>query len=200
VEFLAGDLSSIYFDVQKDVLYTAKKNAPKRRSAQTVCWRIARDLSIALAPMISFTAEEAWAYLPGKKPESVFLADFPGVSNAALPDSVGLYDRLMEVRAKLLPLLEAARRDKLIGRSEQAKLRLQLSGPAEFAKSHVATLADLLKVSQVELGAPAKGLPAGEGIVAEVVPADGHECPRCRFYRLEVEPQPICNRCTADIS
>ncbi|MFT3840210.1 MAG: isoleucine--tRNA ligase [Myxococcaceae bacterium] len=202
VDFLAGDLSAIYFDVLKDVLYTAKTDAPKRRSAQTVLWRIAHDLTVALSPLISFTADEAWSYLPGQKTESVFLADFPKVSAAALPDSVALYDRLMEVRAKLLPLLEAARRDKLIGRSEQAKLRLELTGPAEFAKAHATTLADLLKVSQVELGTPAKGMPAGEGVVAEVVQADGQECPRCRFYRVEVAPpqQPICNRCTADIS
>jgi isoleucyl-tRNA synthetase len=199
VEFCASEVSSLYFDVLKDVLYTAKASSPKRRSAQTVLWRLAHDLVVALAPITSFTSEEAWSYLPGRESDSPFLTDFPKGA-ASEPDSVALYDRLLGVRARLTPLIEAARRDKLVGRSEQAKLVVQLTGAAEFANAHTATLADLLKVSQVVAGAPAKPMPAGEGVVAEVVPADGQECPRCRFYRAEVGAQKICNRCTSDVS
>ncbi len=80
VEFCANELSAVYFDIQKDTLYTQKKTGLKRRSAQTVLYRIARDLLVSLAPIMSFTAEEAWQHLPGAKPVSVFLAPhFPAV-------------------------------------------------------------------------------------------------------------------------
>ncbi len=109
VDFCATDLSAMYFDIQKDTLYTSKATGPKRRSAQTALYQIARELLIVLAPIMSFTAEEAFGYLPGAKPGSVFLADFP--ATAAAPDA-GLmerYAKLFAVRAQLMGLLEGAR-------------------------------------------------------------------------------------------
>ncbi len=217
VDFCASDLSAVYFDVLKDVLYSSKKDDPKRRSAQTVLWKIAHDLLLVLAPITSFTSEEAWGYLPGREAESVFLADFPGATgelaenasvvarrmaalNAGLQSSkhaevVQRYDRLLAIRAGVLPLLEAARRDKLIGKTEEAKVVLQLSGPAAFASAHGPALAELLKVSQLVLGPAAKGTAAGEGVLAEVLHADGQKCPRCWLWRAEVEKQGLCDRC-----
>src|SRR6266849_1012828 len=74
LELCSVDLSSFYFDVLKDRTYCSGKRWPERRAAQTVLYRLARDLCRLLAPMISFTAEEAWRYLPRSGNASVFLA------------------------------------------------------------------------------------------------------------------------------
>src|SRR5205085_8635379 len=77
--FCAVDLSQIYFDVLKDRLYTGATKSRARRSAQTAIWRIAEAMVRLLAPLMSFTADEVWQYLPKRnsRPESVHLALFP---------------------------------------------------------------------------------------------------------------------------
>src|SRR5207245_4777721 len=77
VDLCATDLSAFYFDVLKDRTYCSGKKWPERRAAQTVLFKLARDLCRILAPMTSFTSEEAWRHVPGKREESVFLAGFP---------------------------------------------------------------------------------------------------------------------------
>ena len=77
VDFCANELSAQYFDIQKDTLYTGKKDGLKRRSAQTALYRIAKEMLVVLAPVTSFTAEEAYEFLPGTKSASVFLEPFP---------------------------------------------------------------------------------------------------------------------------
>src|SRR4029077_15606488 len=93
VEFCANELSAMYFDIQKDTLYTRKKDGLKRRSAQTVLYRIAHDPLVALAPIPSFASEEAYGYLPGKKSKSVFLEHFPAVQGVGDDAVVQAYDR-----------------------------------------------------------------------------------------------------------
>ncbi len=198
VEFCANELSAMYFDIQKDTLYTRKKNGLKRRSAQTVLYRIAHDLLVCLAPITSFTAEEAFAYLPGAKPKSVFFAHFPAVQGVGDDGVVKTYDRLFEVRRAVMPMLEAARRDKLIGKSLEAKLLLTATGElGTFLARHADALPELFIVSQVELAASAspKAQKAMEGLVAEVQAATGNRCPRCWTYAAEVGAQTLCNRC-----
>ena len=107
VEFCANELSAQYFDIQKDTLYTSRKDGAKRRSAQTALYRIARELLVVLAPVMSFTSEEAYGYLPGARLKSVFLEPFPkpvGGNDAAI---VAEYDQLFSVRAGVLPLLRS---------------------------------------------------------------------------------------------
>ncbi len=198
IDFCATDLSAVYFDIQKDNLYTGKKDGRSRRSAQTVMYRIAHDLLIALAPITSFTAEEAFAYLPGEKPKSVFLTNFPtarGVQNEA---GVREYDALFEVRRAVLPLLEAARRDKLIGKSLEARVVITATGEMlALLTKYQAALPELFIVSQVALAeTPSdKAITAG-ALKLEVLPATGHKCPRCWAFRAEVEKQALCTRCT----
>jgi isoleucyl-tRNA synthetase len=183
VDFCASDLSAVYFDISKDTLYTSKKTGAKRRSAQTVLHEVAQKLLVMLAPVMSFTAEEAWGYLPGDKPTSVFLAEFPVAAGLKEPEAVA---RLLEVRAGVLPVLEVARRDKLIGKSLEAKVVLAPKGQAEFLKANLDVLPELLIVSQVELG---------DGPEHRVVKADGNRCPRCWTYKPEVGSQELCHRC-----
>ncbi len=109
VEFCAQDLSALYFDVSKDRLYTGKPTGLPRRAAQTVLHEVATSLLALLAPVMSFTAEEAWQTLPGSKPASVFLAELP--SATVKPDAAltARYEKLFALRAAVLEQLEAAR-------------------------------------------------------------------------------------------
>ena len=198
VDFCATDLSAMYFDIQKDTLYTSKASGPKRRSAQTALYQIAQQLLIALAPIMSFTAEEAWGFLPGAKPSSVFLADFPAGAPAADAALMERYAKLFAVRGQLMGLLEAARRDKVIGKSLEAKLLLTATGDTSgFLKEHLKVLREMLIVSQVELSeTPSeKAVAVSDTLKAEVLRATGNKCPRCWTYEPEVGAQELCNRC-----
>src|SRR5207237_9584795 len=109
-----------------------KTDGTPRRSAQTVLHQVAVDLLRLLAPVMSFTADEAWQLLPGDKAESVFLAGMPEAGR--FQPAAGVmerYQKLFAVRAAVLPLLEAARRDKLIGASLEAKVSLVAQGAAK---------------------------------------------------------------------
>ncbi|WNG32797.1 isoleucine--tRNA ligase [Archangium violaceum] len=210
VDFCAGDLSAVYFDILKDRLYTTKATGPGRRSAQTVLHEVATVLLQLLAPVMSFTAEEAWQYLPGKKAESVYLTDFPEPAvkvDAALAER---YEKLFAVRSAVQGLLEAARRDKMIGSSLEARVVLSASGKArEFLKANEAELPALLIVSQVELadaaGEKAQALNVaqalGEDVKAEVLPAKGEKCPRCWTYSEQVASgATVCEKCQQALS
>jgi|APLak6261679142_1056127.scaffolds.fasta_scaffold00006_89 isoleucyl-tRNA synthetase len=191
VDFCANELSAQYFDIQKDTLYTSRKDGAKRRSAQTALYRIAKDLLVMLSPVTSFTADEAWEFLPGAKEQSVFLEKFPaprGQVNAAL---VADFDALFHVRAQVLPVLENARREKLIGKSVEAQVTITASGAtAALLQKYAAELPELFIVSQVHLV-------AGTGEVqVSVAAATGNKCPRCWTYRPEVGAQELCVRCT----
>ncbi len=208
VDFCAMDLSAIYFDILKDRLYTSKAGSEKRRSAQTVLYEIARDLLRMLAPVMSFTAEEAWQLLPGEKSESVFLAGFPSPPAASTSaELLSDFDRLFEVRSEVQKLLEAARRDKMIGSSLEARVKLSAEGPAlALLKKHEADLPSLLIVSQVLVsgtpGPTAQSLAlsgaswAGSKVNAAVERALGEKCPRCWTYNEPVGPAgEVCSKC-----
>jgi isoleucyl-tRNA synthetase len=207
VDFCAADLSAVYFDILKDRLYTAKAAGRERRSAQTVMYEVASALLRLLAPVLSFTAEEAWQQLPGRTAESVFLAGFPEATEAMEPALAERYGRLFAVRGAVQGVLEAARREKRIGSSLEARVVLAASGAArEFLRANLAELPVLLIVSQVELaeqpGPKAQPLALtqafGEGtaVTAEVLAAEGGKCPRCWVYSEAVEQgSGVCPRC-----
>ncbi|MFZ5438370.1 MAG: isoleucine--tRNA ligase [Myxococcota bacterium] len=185
VDFCANELSAQYFDIQKDTLYTARKDGAKRRSAQTALYRLAKDLLVLLAPVMSFTAEEAYGFLPGAKRDSVFLEDLP----APTPFATGEHDALFRVRAEVLPALEVARREKRIGKSLEAQVTVSATGATlELLRRHHDVLPELFIVSQVTVR---------EGTEPPKVElAAGHKCPRCWAWRPEVGAQELCARCT----
>jgi isoleucyl-tRNA synthetase len=218
IAFRTTELSNFYFDVLKDRLYTYPRSSAARRSGQTAIWRIGQVLVRLLAPIMSFTAEEVWQFLPaiGEKPESVHLALFPNpeevlgntertpdVSGTALPASTEKlradWDRLLLVREEVFRHLEAARKDKVIGSGLQAKIRI--SAPTEshaLLARYRETLRYLFIVSQVELESLA-GSGNGSGLKVEVLPADGQKCERCWNYSTKVGTDPefptVCERC-----
>jgi len=216
--FRTADLSNFYFDVLKDRLYAYPRTSRARRSGQTAIWRIGQALVRLLAPMMSFTAEEVWEFLPsvGEKPDSVHLALFPtpaevlgntdrlnqsGESMPAGTEQIRAdWERLLLVRQEVFRHLEAARKDKTIGSGLQAKV--SISAPHEtysLLERYRDTLRYLFIVSQVELKPLAAG-GNGAGLKVEVSPAEGAKCERCWNYSTQVGNDPeyptVCERCS----
>jgi len=124
--FCAVDLSALYLDVVKDRLYTSAPDDPRRRAAQTACYDIFQTLARLMAPILTFTAEEAWRYAPGPRSESVHLERFPEVPLEWLDDTLKAeWDRLLEVRREVAKALETARAQKLIGSGLEARVRIE---------------------------------------------------------------------------
>ncbi|PYY00041.1 MAG: isoleucine--tRNA ligase [Acidobacteria bacterium] len=220
IAFRTSELSNFYFDVLKDRLYTYPRTSCARRSGQTAIWRIGQVLVRLVAPIMSFTAEEVWEFMPfmGEKPESVHLALFPTAEEVLgnterQPDRQGQsvpsdtdriradWQRLLLVREEVFRALETARKDKVIGSGLQAKVAI--SAPLEthgLLEKYFATLRYLFIVSQVELQQlPSNG--NGSGLKIEVSPADGTKCERCWNYSTQVgsdaEYPTVCERCSA---
>jgi isoleucyl-tRNA synthetase len=208
--FCSVDLSALYLDIAKDRLYCEAAAAPARRSAQTAVYHVLEALVRLMAPILSFTAEEIWSYMPagpGRTP-SVHLTDFPA-PDPDLRDArlAADWERLLEVRAAVTKTLEGLRQEGRIGHSLEARVRLAATGAlGELLAARRALLAEILIVSQVELEPPgALGAPstlAGLEITAER--AHGEKCARCWIYRLDVGSDrrmpTLCGRCAAVVA
>ena len=219
IAFRTSELSNFYFDVLKDRLYTYPRTSRARRSGQTAIWCIGHVLVRLLAPIMSFTAEEVWEFMPcaQDRPESVHLALFPSPDEVLGNTESGLdrqgdsflrgadrirseWQRLLLVREEVFRALETARKDKVIGSGLQAKV--VISAPAEsyeLLEKYSGTLRYLFIVSQVELQQlPGRG--NGSGLKVEVKPADGAKCERCWNYSTQVGSDPeyptVCERCS----
>jgi isoleucyl-tRNA synthetase len=192
-DFATVDLSARYADILKDRLYTLATNSRERRSGQTALYRVHYALVRLIAPFLAFTAEEVWGYTakPAGAPESVHLTLLPEpdeVASGLAPAQLAAWDRLMDVRDVVLKALEEARQSKLIGKSLEARVRLQ--GYRDFE----ADLPEVFIVSQVVLE-------PGDELRAIVERADGTKCERCWRYSTAVGQDPdfptVCDRCTA---
>jgi isoleucyl-tRNA synthetase len=207
--FCIVDLSAFYFDVLKDRLYISGPKSQARRSAQTAIWRIGEALVRLLAPIMTFTSEEVWQYLPklAGRPESVHLATFPSAAEIlggapAEPDSKSAEDwtTLRSVRDEVLKALEEARNSKLIGTGLEAQVTITASEPVYSVLSRYADqLRYLFIVSAVTLR-QGSGNGTG-GMHVEVKKADGQKCERCWNYSTHVGEDKtyptVCERCSA---
>ncbi len=200
VQYTAADLSAFYLDVLKDRLYCDAAGSPRRRSAQTVLHRIARDLSLLLAPVLPFTSDEAWEFLPGFAGSSVHVSVFPEKETA---DTARLdrWATLIDVRAEVTRALEAERAAKRIAASLEARVLVKapeatlqaLRAYDALSKIFPGNLANLFIVSEVRLE-PAQG-----GVEVSVEHAAGAKCERCwtwspRVGTLASHPG-VCERC-----
>jgi isoleucyl-tRNA synthetase len=209
-DFCIVDLSAIYFDVLKDRLYTSAQASQARRSAQTALWKLGEALVRLLAPVMSFTADEVWQYLPvvQGRAESVHLEHFPapGDVTGELPsgfDVVGMerdWEILLSVRNEVLKALEGARAEKRIGGGLEAQVRL--SAPDSIypvLDRYRDQLRYLFIVSDVVLE---KVLASNgdEGLAIEVNRAPGQKCERCWNYSIHVGEDKnypmVCERCS----
>jgi isoleucyl-tRNA synthetase len=206
--FCAVDLSAQYLDVIKDRLYTSAADDPRRRAAQTACYDIFAGLARLTAPILTFTAEEAWRHLPGARSESVHLERFPAASREWLDDRLAAeWSRLLEARREVAKALEMARTQGLIGSGLEARVSL-LHAPEDLPdlfQAKRALLPTLFIVSQVDIGAapagPAVRYESQEipGLVIGVDKARGQKCPRCWTWSVRVgesraHPE-LCERC-----
>ncbi|HVN17559.1 MAG TPA: class I tRNA ligase family protein, partial [Dongiaceae bacterium] len=206
--FCIVDLSAFYFDVLKDRLYISAPKSHARRSAQTAIWRIGEALTRLLAPIMSFTCEEVWQYLPklASREESVHLAQFPATADilgeSARTDAKAdeEWTTLRSVRDEVLKALETARNNKLIGTGLEAQVAITAADPLySLLQRYADQLRYLFIVSQVTL---AQGSGNGTGSVkVEVKKADGQKCERCWNYSTHVGEDKnyptVCERCSA---
>jgi isoleucyl-tRNA synthetase len=210
-QFAAVELSAVYHDVVKDRLYTDPANSPRRRSTQTALHRLVTGLCGMLSPVLVFTADEAWEFIPGQnRLPSVHLAVWKPTSLVRSNSEQNAWRRLFEIREWTLPELEKHRQAKTIGKSLDARVTLAGSNPAlEHGRTYLEALRELLNVSQLEVqftpgpaGAPEAAGPASPALTnfeVKVAKAHGKKCERCWRWEPDVGDEPkhptICGRC-----
>ncbi|WP_334109810.1 isoleucine--tRNA ligase [Thermodesulfitimonas autotrophica] len=206
--FCVLDLSAFYLNVLKDRLYCEHPDAPARRATQTVLYEILGTLLRLLTPVLAFTTEEIWRYVPvaGEKLPSVQLLDLPPLRDDYLDAALeGRWERLLAVREAVLEALERARQEKRIGDSLEARVELYAGDELrEFLQEAVAELKMICIVS--DLAVVPDGPPPEDGVVrgdlvVRVTRAIGTKCARCWMYSESVGASPeypdICARCAA---
>jgi isoleucyl-tRNA synthetase len=208
--FCVVDLSSFYLDVTKDALYCSGAGSKERRSIQTVLFEIAGTLARLLAPLLSFTTEEVWGYLPGAKEQfpSIHLAGWPKVERSLLdPDLEARWNQILGLREEITRALEDARKKKLIGASSEAEVVLypENEESAAFLKEIGPELKKLLIVSGIRVhevweAAPVGALSdSGARVKISVQQAGGGKCTRCWLYDPSVGQHSdhplLCGRC-----
>ena len=207
--FCTVEMSAFYLDILKDRTYTSKADSLSRRSAQTVLHVILDTLLRLLAPVLSFTAEEAWQYMPGGKEQSVHLAAFPTLHPEWKDDLlVERWDRIMKVRSDVSKALELARVARTIGHSLDAAVII--CGAPEllnFLREYEAELQSIFIVSKVGLAGTLDGdfwaSENIEGLKVQVTAAPGTKCERCWCYSEELGTDAahpaICPKCTGAV-
>jgi isoleucyl-tRNA synthetase len=203
------DLSSIYFDVLKDRLYTSATKSKARRSAQTALYRLLDAMVRLLAPIMSFTSDEVWQYLPkmADREESVHLTKFPKPADILgdVPRSEKQqkddWTTLLAVRSDVLKALEDARNRKLIGKPLEAQIKITASDAVfSVLNRYREQLRYVFIVSAVTLEEGSGGNGTG-GVKVEVSKADGAKCERCWNYSTHVGEDKdypnVCERCSA---
>jgi isoleucyl-tRNA synthetase len=220
-EFCIVDLSSFYLDVLKDRMYTFAPTSHARRSAQTVLWQITEALVRLVAPILSFTADEIWEYLPvveGRE-ASVHLAQFPKPEEVFSEETGPLQEEwrmfLFYVRDQAFRLIEDFRQAKMIGKSTEAELHILTRGALlEKLRTNFDSLKEFLNVSVVHVeelpempgefqlpegAGESRTLTSGAELRFVVHAASGHKCARCWNFMPEVSSygiwENVCNRC-----
>jgi isoleucyl-tRNA synthetase len=208
------DLSAFYLDVLKDRLYTYPTRSEGRRSAQTVLCRILNAIVKLMAPILVFTAEEIWKFMPRSEdtPNSVHLHTLPEV-NSDWQDAelAARWEELLDVRAEITRSIESARREKKVGHSLDASLKIRAGETYyQLLKPYQEELQFFFIVSHVQLlnanQAAADGFSPTEleGLELRVDPAEGEKCQRCWIHDLTVgsvaDHPAICTRCHSALS
>ena len=198
-DFCTIDLSNFYLDILKDRLYVEKADSESRRAAQTVIYNILRSMTLYLAPVLSFTAEEIWGYLPRSAKddaESVFFNKMPEKSGVSSDEAfMEKWEKIDELRDIVNKALEEARGQKLIGKSLEAKVTLNCGRDwYDFAKSVEGDLVSAFIVSAVDVEKS-----EFDGVDVKVEVAPGEKCERCWTHsdtvgKCEKHPT-LCARC-----
>ena len=202
-KFCVVDMSNFYLDVLKDRLYTEKADSKERRAAQTVMYHILESLTLMLAPILAYTSDEIWRFMPhadDADPENVLFNDMPGRFELEVEDGFeAAWDRIHDLRDTVKKSLEVVIKDKTVKSSLETCVTLKASGDEyEFIKSILPELKTVFIVSDVKLVEN-----SGE-LEVEVAKAEGDKCERCWCYSTTVgssaEHPTLCARCAAILS
>ena len=208
--FCIIELSAFYLDIIKDRLYTYPANSRERRSGQTALHILLMGMVRLIAPILSFTAEEVWSYLPESSvdEESVHLSNFSPPENVSFDEKlITKWETLVDLKGEVSKALEISRREKVIGHSLDANVKLELPDKyKEIIKGHENELKFIFIVSKVEmvdsLGSDKKVFTSdsleGVKVVSEMHP--GKKCERCWNYfdpdiKEGITSDEICSRC-----
>jgi isoleucyl-tRNA synthetase len=202
--YCSEDLGGFYLDILKDRLYTTSATGVSRRSAQNALWHITAALLPLMAPILSFTAEEAWAVF-GKRAtdpkETIFAATYHELPR--IPDAPALLEKwaaLRAVRAEVMKRLEDVRVQGKIGSSLQAEVEIKAQGSRYAA---LASLGNDLRFVLITSQAGVAELASGAEESVEVSPSRHPKCERCWHYRADVGADVrhpgLCGRCTANL-
>ena len=208
-QFCTVDMSNFYLDVIKDRLYVNSQNNEERKAAQSTMFTILVNLTKLLSPILVFTTQEIWSYIPAfeGKQEYVAMEQMPEGGVYTFTDAFkAKWDTVIALRNDVLKALELARNEKLIGASLEAQIVLYCSNDLlKFAKENEDSLAEWFIVSKVSVEeGPAANTFIGEleSLQVKVEKAIGHKCERCWMYTEDVGSNvlypTICKRC-ADI-
>lgn len=202
------DLSAFYLDILKDRLYTSPPDSVERRSAQTVLHMQAETIARLMAPVLPFTADEIWQYMPSQNGDrsSIHFALLPEVNTAFLDDDLAArWEYLLNIRGEVTKKLEEARAQKLIGHPLDASVTIAAGGDVYDALQPFAgELRSILIVSQATLvkDDSVKGASESsdvEGVRIQVAAAPGEKCERCWVHETSVgsnkEQPTVCQRC-----
>ncbi|MEN2878752.1 isoleucine--tRNA ligase [Mannheimia haemolytica] len=213
MRFCSIEMGSFYLDIIKDRQYTTKADSLARRSCQTALWHIAEALVRWIAPILSFTADEIWGYLPQVegRSEFVFTEEFyTGLFGLTEQDKLddAYWQQILKVRAEVNRVLEQARKDKVIGAGLEAKVTV-------FANDEIRPLLEQLgnELRFVLITSQAIVKPLAEADIAEgelaglavkVENADGEKCPRCWHYATDIGShsghEEVCGRCVENVA
>lgn len=189
--YMINDLSAFYLDYTKDILYVEAQNGLLRRSVQTVLYEQLMNLLKLLNPILPHTTSEAYWALPFDHLDDVYLEKMPEV--VVYPDRHldRAFDAFMTVRDELLKQLEDMRKNKVIGKSLEASVKIQLPADVKaLIESLNVSLTQVWMVSTVELQ-------VGEILAVACQVAEGHKCERCWNIVPEINTDHVCPRCAS---
>ncbi|AWV06902.1 isoleucine--tRNA ligase [Marilutibacter maris] len=203
LNFCSVDLGSVYLDITKDRLYTMQEDSRGRRSAQSAMFRIIEAFVRWIAPVLSFTADELWGYLPtpadGARLDNVLFATwYEGLAPmpADAPLSAARFDRLLELREQVSAVLEPMRAAGEIGAALDAEVTLAVG---DDEQAWLAPLADELRF--LFISGDVSVVAGGNGVKAAAT--DKPKCVRCWHHRADVGSDPahpqLCGRCVSNI-
>ncbi|MGL4691615.1 MAG: isoleucine--tRNA ligase [Stenotrophomonas maltophilia] len=202
LNFCSVDLGSVYLDVTKDRLYTMPVDSRGRRSAQTAMYHIAEAFTRWIAPILSFTADELWGYLPGERKENVLFATwYEGLAPlpADAPLNAADFDQLLALREQVAKVLEPMRANGAIGAALEAEITVAAN---EETASRWQPLAEELRFLLISGDVQVRPATTDEVFVS-AQPTEKQKCVRCWHYRADVgsvaaHPE-LCGRCVTNI-
>ncbi|MFZ7277050.1 isoleucine--tRNA ligase [Avibacterium endocarditidis] len=210
MKFCSIEMGSFYLDIIKDRQYTTKADSLARRSCQTALWHIAEALVRWIAPILSFTADEIWQYIPGERAEFVFTEEFykglfPLNADETMNDAY--WQQVLKLRDEVNRVLEQARADKVIGAALEAEVTLYAN--EEYAKI-LSQLGDELRFVLITSKAEVKPLAEADvedgevdGFKVKVVRSANEKCPRCWHYSDTIGQNAahptLCSRCVENV-